>query len=164
MRAVVLESFQNFTSRFVEMPCRVSAPTILVESACVLIQFLEPFVDHDCVVSLESQNTLKQAQYSRSYDATIKVAPERCLCLLVWDNVLLVSLTCVAHSCAALSVRSTRASMERVFPIPISSARMPPPISLGSTMAIIRLVCSRRKEYMRKTHNVRLLGRGGSCQ
>ena len=51
MRAVVLESFQGFTGRLVKMPFNVSSCRVCNDLRDLLVQFLEPFIDHDCTVS-----------------------------------------------------------------------------------------------------------------
>ena len=130
----------------------------------LLVQFLEPFIDHDCAVSPRALVYIARMIYSRSDDATIRVAPERRLFLRISEFTSLRSSKLKAQACAAFSVRSTRANIERVFPIPISSARIPPPVSLGLSMAFVLLARFKIRTLKEPTHNVLSSEHDDSCQ
>jgi len=164
MRTVVLDRFQGFTGRLVKMPFKVSSWRLCNDLCDLLVQFLKPFIDHDCAVSPRALGCIARMVYSRSDDATIRVAPERRLFFGVSEVASFGSSMRIAQSCAVFSVRSTRASTERVFPIPISSARIPPPVSLGSTMAIEFLVCFKIRTCKERTYNVLSSEHDDSCQ
>lgn len=164
MRAVVLDRFQGFTGGLVKMPFHVRSWRVCNDLYDLLVQFLKPFIDHDCAVSSGAIACIARMVYSRSDDATIRVAPERRLFLRISEVASFRSSTRIAQSCAAFSVRSTRANIERVFPIPISSARIPPPVSLGSTMAIAFLACFKPRTRHGGTHNVPSSEHDDSCR
>jgi hypothetical protein len=69
----------------------------LSDCSNLLVQFLKPLIDHDCAKSLRDISMIEGMVDLRSDDATISVAPERCLYLLIPKAVSFAASACLAQ-------------------------------------------------------------------